>query len=218
MSKRHRRSNHPFVQLHHWFLNSTAWSTLSTNARCVYVAVKQRYNGQNNGTISFSSREAGAAIGRSHHAGARAMTELVDRGFLLVTEDSNFDRKHKLARQYLLTEVSDDRPGFSKVPLKLFMRGTGYAGPAGKKQKSVALVNSTVSSVRALTCKSMGENVSSRVRATVEAPACEHQSHDRDTSRSEPLHPSTHRAHGGRGGPVDSLIDLQAARRAAVAF
>lgn len=114
-----------FVMLHNWFLDSDAWRRLTPNARCVYVALKRNYVGDNNGTISFSARQAGAAIGASHHTGNRAITELIDAGFVEVTEESNFNRKVKVARSYLLTEVPDDRPGRSRAPSKAFMRAPG---------------------------------------------------------------------------------------------
>jgi hypothetical protein len=120
----HRRGKGglPFVQLHNWLLDSPAWRALSPNARCVYLAVKRHYDGKNNGSISFSARQAGDAIGTSHHTGNRALAELIEAGFIEITEDSNFDRKVKIARSYLLTEAADDRPGQSRVASKTFMR------------------------------------------------------------------------------------------------
>jgi len=114
-----------FVMLHNWFLDSEAWRRLTPNARCVYVAMKRCYVGDNNGSVSFSARQAGVAIGASHHTGNRALTELIDAKFVEVTEESNFNRKVKVARSYLLTEVPDDRPGRSRAPSKAFMRPTG---------------------------------------------------------------------------------------------
>ena len=122
MSRVSKSKGPSFVQLHIWLLRSPAWRDLSPNARCVYLGLKERYNGRNNGEIAFSAREAGAVINASHHTGNRALAELAEHGFVLVTEQSNFDRKVKVARQYLLTEARDDRPGVSPLSMKNFMR------------------------------------------------------------------------------------------------
>lgn len=112
-----------WVMLEHYLLNTPAWRHLSANARAVYVDIKQRYNGQNNGLISYSAREAGDALAGKHHStGARALLELQQLGFIAITEDSNFDRKLKLAREYRLTEARDNRPGLEAPPTKEFVR------------------------------------------------------------------------------------------------
>jgi hypothetical protein len=111
-----------FVMLEHYLLDCSAWLDLSTNARCVYIDLRRRYNGKNNGFIAFSARDAGAALNRSHHTGNRALAELVDHGLIAVTENSDFNRKVKLARCYRLTEVRDDRPGASAIATKEFLR------------------------------------------------------------------------------------------------
>ncbi len=144
MSKRGRKSSGPpFVQLHKWLMATAAWQHLAPNDRCVYIAIKARFNGTNNGTIAFSAREAGAAINASHHTGNRSLNSLVEHGFLTVTEDSDFNRKLKMARTYLLTELPDDRPNKSRIATKDF---ASWKPP--KIQNTVALVNSTVSPVR----------------------------------------------------------------------
>lgn len=144
MSRRGRKSSGPpFVQLHKWLMATAAWQHLSPNDRCVYLALKARFNGSNNGRIAFSAREAGAAINASHHTGNRSLNNLVEHGFLIVTEDSDFNRKVKIARTYLLTELPDDRPGKSRIPSKDF---ASWKPPT--IHKSVAPMSSTVSPVR----------------------------------------------------------------------
>lgn len=142
MSRRMRAKSPPFVQLPIWVLHSPAWVHLTPNARCIYVALKERYNGRNNGEIAFSAREAGEALNLSHHTGNRALAELIEHGFLEVTEESNFNRKVKLARCYLLTELPDDRPGRSRIASKAFMRWTP------KIQNTVSPMSGTVSPMR----------------------------------------------------------------------
>ncbi len=124
MKRRRAAAGPAFVQLHHWLMDSPAWGSLSPNARCVYFALKRLYDGRNNGLISFSARQAGSALGATHHTGNRALTELVDAGFVEIAEQSDFNRKMKMARTYVLTEVPDDRPGRSRIASKAFMRVT----------------------------------------------------------------------------------------------
>lgn len=109
-----------WVMLEHYLLDTPAWRHLTPNAKAVYVDLKRRYNGINNGLITYSAREAGEALGRHHATGARALLELQEHGFIVVTEDSDFNRKLKLAREYRLTEVRDDRPGLEAPPTKDF--------------------------------------------------------------------------------------------------
>jgi len=123
MSKRRRRGGGPpFVQLYTWLLDSPAWVALSPNARCIYVEIKRFYDGKNNGFISFSARQAGAALGASQQTGSRAVNELIEQGFIEIAEESDFNRKVKIARSYLLTEVADDRPGRGRIASKAFLR------------------------------------------------------------------------------------------------
>jgi hypothetical protein len=97
------------VRLHHWMLRCEAWRTLSPNAKAILIDIWQRHNGVNNGSISFSVREAGE-IGITRSAAARAMKELIERGFIAVTRASAFTLKTKEARLWCLTaEPTDPR-------------------------------------------------------------------------------------------------------------
>lgn len=122
MRRRRQPSGPPFVQLHMWLLGSPAWQDLSGNARAVYVEMKARYNGKNNGLLTMSTREAGDAINATNDTGSRALRELIEHGFLVVTEASSFVRKVGVARSFRLTEAADDRPGVTRLPTKDFMK------------------------------------------------------------------------------------------------
>jgi hypothetical protein len=127
MSKRngHRRPrrgpSQAFVMLENWLMDSLAWKDLTPNAKVVYLALKRRFNGSNNGTIALGARAAGEALNKTHHSGNRALRELLSHGFLVVTAQSNFNRKTKEATEYRLTELADDRPGHSRAATKDFM-------------------------------------------------------------------------------------------------
>ena len=111
-----------WVQLEHYLLDSPAWKGLTANAKVIYIEIKKRYNGKNNGSLALSSRDAGDALNSSHHTGARALKELVDAGFLAVCTKSSFNRKVKLATEYRLTEARDDRSDHDPLPTKDFMK------------------------------------------------------------------------------------------------
>jgi len=100
------------IKLYHWTMKSAAWIALSPNSKAVLIDVWQRNNGINNGQIVYSTREAAKALHAvSKATGARALNELVDRGFLRITRDSVFKLKSAEAREYALTmEPVNGRP------------------------------------------------------------------------------------------------------------
>lgn len=118
-----------FVRLEFYLLKSLAWLTMSPPAKALYIEVCARYNGMNNGTISFSVREA-LAIGLSRSAAGRAFEELQERGFLRVAREANFNLKTKEARLWRLTAF----PAFGHHATKDFMRWTGSEGNKEKAQ------------------------------------------------------------------------------------
>ena len=93
------------IRLYHWMLNCPAWRSLSTNATALLISVWQRYNGRNNGEISYAVREAKYEVGISRNAAARAFHELIDKRFLKVARASSFDLKTQEARLWTLTAV-----------------------------------------------------------------------------------------------------------------
>jgi len=181
-----------WVQLEHWLLDTPAWRHLSANARVIYVEIKRRYNGKNNGLISLSAREAGEAINATHHTGARALAELLEHGFLAVTEDSSFSRKVHIARQYRLTEVADDRPGFPREVSKDFLRWAELA-PAKSKTQSHGC-DATVAQVIRDEAKTPKFVSHSRMGATVKPQTAIQQSHPCDTIRLSASQPPNRRA------------------------
>ena len=75
-----------FVQLHHWFLASEAWQSLKPGPRALYVELKRRYTGSNNGRISLSHREAAAALGVSRNTVGPYFADLQEKGFIRMTQ------------------------------------------------------------------------------------------------------------------------------------
>lgn len=185
MNRRDRRGKRAgaakqWVMLEHYLLDCPAYASLSANAKAVYTELKRRYNGKNNGLISFSSREAGEAINATHHTGARALVELQQHCLIEVTEDSTFNRKVHLARQYLLTEAPDDRVGAERLPKKTFMR---WSPPPEKIKTQSHPCDTTVAPMRHDGEKIANSAPNSITHATVKAKSPVPQSHPCDTYR-----------------------------------
>jgi DNA-binding transcriptional regulator YhcF (GntR family) len=107
------------VRLYHFMLKHPSWRTLSSDARSIFIHVCERYNGTNNGQIVYAVRE-GQKIGVSKNKTARALHELIERGFLRIKRGAAFTHKTKEAREWILTnEPFADRPATRE-----FMHGT----------------------------------------------------------------------------------------------
>lgn len=113
MSKsRFKRKGGPkHVRLYEWLLRSSAWQSLDPVARQLYVELKRRYDGLNNGRIGFGCREAAEALNIGKDTANRAFVKLEDRGFIAVTRRAGFNVKNRVATEWLLTEYPNDING-----------------------------------------------------------------------------------------------------------
>lgn len=75
-----------FVQLHEWFQKTTAWSTLKPGPRVLYIELKRRYTGSNNGRITLSYREAAELMGVHRNTVGPWFKKLEARGFIVRTQ------------------------------------------------------------------------------------------------------------------------------------
>lgn len=101
-----RSTNERFVWLKHWLLNSPAWKSMKPIPRALYVALRKRFNGTNNGQISISVREAATEIRCAKDSAMRALWELEEKGFIKCSQRGDFNWKLKLASTWILTEES----------------------------------------------------------------------------------------------------------------
>jgi hypothetical protein len=101
----------PHIRLMHELVDTPAFRSLSGNATKILLAVWRRHNGKNNGALPFASRD-GEAFDMSKDTTARALSELVDRGFLAIEKESLFVPGMRQAREYRLTAVAtpDQKP------------------------------------------------------------------------------------------------------------
>ena len=139
MSKSNKEKAPRHVRLYHWFLKGDAWRSLSPNARAIYVEIVERYNGTNNGRISFSIREGADLLHIGKNAAAKALLVLQERGFIVATKRGGFNLRYKdqMATEWRLTEFSSDID--ATFATKDFMKWTGP-----EKQNTVAVRGQTL--------------------------------------------------------------------------
>lgn len=99
-----------FVKLDHYMLNCPAWRSLKPAVRALYVELAMRFNGLNNGEISFSVRQAARELNIAKDTASKAFRELAAKGFIKISQPGNFDWKVGLATTWILTEhpLGDD--------------------------------------------------------------------------------------------------------------
>lgn len=117
-----RRMGGPaFVQLFHWIRQTDAWRSLSPFARLLYIEIRARYSGSNNGDISMSYREAEELLNCSNKPIPSAFRELQERGFIVAVHKGAFSWKVRFdgkgrATTWRLTELPSDYPERSLTP------------------------------------------------------------------------------------------------------
>jgi hypothetical protein len=123
MSRIRKRSvRERYVALPYWMLKSAAWRSLPATARAIYIEIAQRYNGSNNGRISYSVREGAQALHGSKDTANRALKILAQRGFIVCTKRGAFSVKvSRDASEWRLTEHDADLPS-PQHATKDFMR------------------------------------------------------------------------------------------------
>lgn len=85
-----------FVRLDHRMVQSGAFLSLSPNARSLLIVLVFMYNGENNGSLYLSVRDAAYRMGVADLTAAqRAFDELVALRFIEMTEDAHFRVKAK---------------------------------------------------------------------------------------------------------------------------
>lgn len=119
--KKKGKGSERFARLPFYMMRSAAWRALDCVARSLYIELLARYNGVNNGSIGLGVREAATALNVGKSVANRAFHDLRRLGFIDVGQGSTFNQK-RLAREWLLTDLRDDRNGHA--PRKDFMRWT----------------------------------------------------------------------------------------------
>ena len=92
-----------FVLFDYEQIESQAFKYLTGGALKLLIMVRKRFNGVNNGKISFSVREGRDLLGYSMNTVARYFEELVDKGFLRIREKGSFSYKKRHATTWIIT-------------------------------------------------------------------------------------------------------------------
>lgn len=132
-----RNNTSRFVRLDYRILNSNAYRSLSPNARSLLVDLVMLYNGENNGSLYLSVRDAAHRMGVADlTAASRAFDDLVALGFLELAQEAHFKVKASetsRARCWRLTWEAG--PG-RKAPTSEFMeREPAPQTPARKRME-----------------------------------------------------------------------------------
>ena len=98
-SQKHKR----FVLFDYEQIESQAFRYLTGGALKLLIMVRKRFNGINNGHISFSIREGFGLLGYAPNTIKRYFDELVDKGFLRVKEKGSFTYKKRHATTWIIT-------------------------------------------------------------------------------------------------------------------
>jgi len=87
MSRKKYKRGHsaPFIQIEHWVYDSPAWQSLKPGPQALYLALKRRFNGGNNGDLFLSHRNAAEALNVGRDTVGRYYGELQDKGFIRQT-------------------------------------------------------------------------------------------------------------------------------------
>ena len=102
--KGNRRKSEPrHIRLYHSITETAAWRDLSGNAIKVLIELVRANNGDNNGALFLSVRDAATLLGLSPNTAGKAFHELADHGFIAVTQKGSFSQKVRHATCYRLT-------------------------------------------------------------------------------------------------------------------
>lgn len=125
-TQRERNKIEPFLMIKTWELKSPAFRALTGDQVRVYIEMRMRYDGKNNGQIVFGTDTAGKVVHKQKKTGAIILNRLIELGFIKVVNDSSFDQK-RLCRTFELTAIAR-QPAKRKDKLadgsKDFMRWT----------------------------------------------------------------------------------------------
>lgn len=95
-----------FMPVPYHTARSEAFRALSGGALKVFIEIRCRFNGGNNGRLTLSMDEAARLLGMSKSTVQRAFSELVEKGFLKLRRPGQWYGRR--AAEYIATDVSFD--------------------------------------------------------------------------------------------------------------
>ncbi len=100
--KVHKSGGDQFVPIGYRMAHSAAWRSLGGPAVKVWVELRSRYHGGNNGKLSLSQDEAARLLDLGKATVVRALDELIEKGFIELKKRGNwYGRK---ASEYAVTD------------------------------------------------------------------------------------------------------------------
>ena len=104
--KAKKRGKGRHVRLEEWFQAAEAWATLKPGPRALYIELKRRFNGANNGAIRMSVREAADLLNVHRNTVSAYFEDLQERGLIRQTRAGHlgFDG-HGIASTWALCEM-----------------------------------------------------------------------------------------------------------------
>jgi hypothetical protein len=98
-----------FVKLQRTLLRSTAWQAADAIERALYIDIADRYNGRNNGQISYSEYDGAKALRLHKRTIRRALYRLKKAGLLVRTKRGHFNIKtgHSTTSEWYLPDLDD---------------------------------------------------------------------------------------------------------------
>ncbi|NRB18643.1 MAG: hypothetical protein HRU33_14020 [Rhodobacteraceae bacterium] len=133
--KHNKRGAGRFVQLPEWLMATEAWAVLKPGPRALYVELKRRYTGSNNGRIILSHRDAAAALGVHRNTVGPWFNELEEHGFIQMTQAPHLGPSGVgKASVWALDEYPLDD---MKPAAKRFMRWTAKQKPRTKNRTHI---------------------------------------------------------------------------------
>jgi DNA-binding transcriptional MocR family regulator len=98
-----------FIPIPHMMANSPAFRSLSGPALKIWVELRSRFNGYNNGKLSLSLNAAATLLGMSKSTAARAFEELETKGFIILRLQGHWYGRR--ASEWIVTDQKyGDRP------------------------------------------------------------------------------------------------------------
>lgn len=92
-----------FVQLNYHLIKSNAFKEVSGGAFKLYIKVRERFNGVNNGEIGFSVRDASNKLGIAPMTAHKYFKELEEKGFLKTRVKGSYNFKSRHATTWIIT-------------------------------------------------------------------------------------------------------------------
>jgi helix-turn-helix protein len=94
-----------FVQLPYWLMDSPRWQRLRPAAVRVWLQLVRQYDGQNNGRVFLSTRDAAAFCDLDKNTAASAIKQLEDEGLIENVRRYSASRTQRLAPEWRFTHL-----------------------------------------------------------------------------------------------------------------